>query len=475
VISAVPKPAPNRLAVLIGVCVSSFITPFAASSVNVALPSIAKEFGIDAVTLGWISTAYLLATATLLLPFGRLADLRGRTGMFACGSTVFVISTTLAAISTSAPMLIAVRVLQGIGGAMVGGTGTAILVSAYPPTERGKVLGISVATVYTGLSAGPFVGGFLTEQLGWRAVYFSVVLLGLIGLGLAVVIWRTVPETLDASGEKFDVLGGIIYSLTVLAVMYGFTLLPGWDGVWLILVGAVGLVAFVAWELREKSPVLDIGLFRGNAVFAFSNLAALINYSATFSVSFLLSLYLQYAKGIRPEIAGLVLVASPAMQAIFSPAAGRLSDRIEPRVVASIGMALTATGVLLLALLESDSPVGYVIACLAILGFGFALFSSPNTNAIMSAVDRRSYGVASATVGTMRSLGQMLSMAIAMLLLSVYVGRVAITPEYYRALVTSIKVAFGISGVLCVGGILSSLARGKMRPGDEPRVQPNLQ
>jgi MFS family permease len=215
--------------------------------------------------------------------------------------------------------------------------------------------------------------------------------------------------------------------------------------------------------MRVASPLLDIGLFRHNPVFAFSNLAALINYAATFAIAFLLSLYLQYNKGISPQYAGFVLVAQPVVQAIFSPIAGRLSDRFEPRIIASAGMALTVVGLALFALLTEDTSLPMIVGGLVLLGFGFALFSSPNTNAVMSAVDPRFYGVAGATLATMRQVGMMLSMGIAMMLFAVYIGRVQITPEYYDLFLKSAKVAFVVFACLCFGGVFASLARGKVQ------------
>jgi MFS family permease len=206
-----------------------------------------------------------------------------------------------------------------------------------------------------------------------------------------------------------------------------------------------------------------MNLFRSNTVFVFSNLAALINYSATFAVSFLLSLYLQYIKGLSPQNAGLILVSQPIMQALFSPSAGRLSDRIESRIVASAGMALTVIGLLLLTLLNEETALVFIIVSLMLLGFGFALFSSPNTNAIMSSVEKRFYGVASATLGTMRLIGQTLSMGIAMLIFAIHIGKVQITPEYYAPFLTSTQTAFVVFAVLCFGGIFASLARGNVR------------
>jgi MFS family permease len=245
--------------------------------------------------------------------------------------------------------------------------------------------------------------------------------------------------------------------------MYGISLLPALSALWFLVAGAVGVFIFLRWEARLQCPVFNVTVFRHNTVFTFSNLAALINYAATFAVGFLLSLYLQYTKGLSPQDAGLILISQPVIMAILSPFTGRLSDRMEPRIMATIGMAVTFVSLVFFIFLSAETTLTYIIIGLAILGTGFGIFSSPNTNAVMSSVDKRFYGVCSATLGTMRLTGNMLSMGIVMLIFATYIGRVQITPEYYPLFVKSVKVAFTVFAVVCFGGIFASLARGKMR------------
>jgi len=446
---------------LIVATLSSFITPFMGSSINIALPSIEKEFQMDAVLLSWVATSYLLAAAVSLVPFGRLADIYGRKKIFQYGIIIFTIASLLSAISLSTPMLIFSRVFQGLGSAMIFATGIAILTSVFPPWQRGKVLGINVAAVYIGLSLGPLLGGFLTQYFTWRSVFLLNIPLGMIILFL--ILYKLKGEWADAKGEKFDLIGSLIYCLAFIAIMYGMSTLPAMRGLWLILLGIIGISAFVKWEDRVKNPVFKINLFRTNRLFAFSNLAALINYSATFAVTFLLSLYLQNIKGLNPQSAGLILVAQPIVMAIFSPFAGSLSDRIEPRIVASAGMTLTTIGLLLLTYINKETTLLFIVVSLIILGFGFALFSSPNTNAIMSSVEKRFYGIASGAVGTMRLQGMMISMGIVTLVFAVFIGRVQITMAYYPVFIKCVKFAFVIFSILCFGGIFASLIRGKIR------------
>jgi EmrB/QacA subfamily drug resistance transporter len=453
--------AVNKRTVLVVAALSPFLATFMASSINIALPSIGREFQMNAVLLGWVATAYILASATCLLPFGRLADIHGRKRILTWGISIFTIASLALTFVPSATVLIALRAVQGIGSAMIFTTSIAILTSVFPSGERGKALGINASATYLGLSLGPVLGGLLTQHFGWRSIFLVTGLLGVTIIGL--ILGKLKGEWAEARGEKFDLTGSVIYGLALTGIIYGFSLLPTMLGIWLIIMGAAGIFAFVKRELGAESPLLDINLFRKNRVFAFSNLALLLNYSAAYAVTFLISLYLQYIKGLSPPSAGLILVAMPAVQASFSPVAGRLSDRIEPRILASAGMGLITAGLALFIFLGENTSLGFIIASLILIGLGFGFFTSPNTNAIMSSVKQRFYGVASATLATMRQVGMSFSMGITMLLFAIYIGRVEITPEHYPMFLSSTKIAFIIFTALCSAGIFASLARGKTR------------
>jgi EmrB/QacA subfamily drug resistance transporter len=419
---------------------------------------------MDAILLSWIATSYLLSAAVFMVPFGKVADIYGMKKVFFIGLFIFTASSLVAFFAPSSMVLIGSRVLQGFGSAMIFGTGTAILVSVFPLQERGRILGINAASVYLGLSLGPFLGGLLTEYFGWRSLFLINVPLGLIPLALG--LWKLKGEWAGARGDRFDMIGSAIYSLMLVAVMFGFSLLPAWEGAALILAGAATLILLIRWESGVSCPVLDVGLFKKNRVYAYSNLAALISYSATFAITFLLSLYLQYIKGLAPDQAGLIMLAQPAMMAIFSPFTGKLSDRIEPRLVATAGMALTFVAVLAFVSLNGETSLYFIVACLITLGLGLALFTSPNTNAIMSSVEPRHYGIGSATLGTMRLVGQVSSMSFVMMVFSLYLGEVEITPQYYPQFLSSVRMAFIVFSFLCILGIYASLARGKLRKGE---------
>ncbi len=450
----------GKKAALIAAALSAFLGTFMGSSVNIALPTIGRQFDMNPLSLSWVQTSYLLTAAIFLIPFGRLADMFGRRRVFLRGIILYTVISCFIALSFSGLMVILGRMAQGVASAMIFATGTAILMDVYLPGERGKALGITVGAVYLGLSLGPIIGGAITQQFGWRWIFWLNLPLGLV---VTIFLLKGLPEEAKPAGvEKFDLIGSLALAVSLCSLIYGMTKIPSGAGFVVTGIGLLSFGLFIRQENRAESPLISLDLFRGNRVFAFSNLAALINYSTTAGVSFLMSLYLQYNKGLSPRNAGLVMISQPVVQTLFAPYAGRLSDRIEPRLVASSGMLVTLIGLLSLTFLGQSTPWWFIIFCLCLLGLGIALFSSPNTNAVMSSVDRRSYGIASAIVGSMRLIGQMSSMAIVMLIFAVIFGKAKMTPEHYSYLVKSARIAFAVFAGLCIGGVFASLARGNL-------------
>ena len=449
----------SRRLILLLIIITSFINPFLGAAINIALPSISEEFNMGAVGMSWVAMSFLLSSAVFLVPLGKLADIRGRKRVFFLGNLILTASSILCALSSSGAILIAFRGIQGIGSAMVFGTGIAIITSVYPPQERGKAIGITVTAVYVGLSLAPFLGGMLTQYLGWRSIFYATVPFGLLVIW---VTWRYIKEEwADARGETFDWRGSILYVLSMSAFMYGFSRLPEVPAIILVGIGIIGIVGFVILEMRLPFPVFNMMLFRSNRLFALSNLAALINYATTFAITFLLSLYLQYVQGMSPRDAGMILITQPVLMAIVASISGKLSDTRDPRILASMGMAIISGGLVMLTFLTETSSITYLVVILAVVGFGFGMFSSPNTNAIMGSVHKKYLGLASATVGTMRLTGQMMSMGIATLILHVFIGNNAISAQKSAEFMSSMRSTFLIFVVLCVVGVFASLARGK--------------
>jgi len=449
----------SKKTVLIVATFAAFLTPFLGSAVNLALPSIGKDLNADAISLGWVISSFILSSAIFLLPFGRLADIIGRKKIFSYGISLFTVSTFLIIFSGSITTLIVLRIFQGLSSAMIFGTSLAIITSVFQPGERGRAMGINITAVYLGLSCGPIIGGLLTQYLGWRSIFAFLVPFGIVSL---ILINRKIKtEWADAAGEKFDWVGSLIYGLALSSSMYGFSKLPSSFGWICIAIGAIMAIVFFFVEKKMSNPVFDIHLILRNRVFAFSGLAALIHYAATSATGFFISLYLQYLKGLDARTAGLIMISQPIAMTLLSPLAGRLSDKRNPGVIASIGMGMTATGLILLCFVTMTTPNYLILLLLMMMGVGFGLFSSPNSNAIMSSVEKRHLGVASGVVGTMRMIGQMMSMGIAMMLLSLYIGKQTINPSTYPGLISAMKTGFIIFSGLSVFGIFASLARNK--------------
>lgn len=451
----------RQKAILLITSLGSFLTPFMGSSINIAIPQIGAEFSSDAILLSWVALSYLLASAIFVVPMGRLADMRGRTGIFLAGVALYTVCSLLSAMVPSAEFLIAFRMFQGIGGAMIFGTAVAIITSAMPPNLRGTALGINVAVIYAGLTLGPFIGGFITGFFGWRSIFYFNFILGVI-IFLGSLRYLHIDEKKE-TGTKFDLVGSVLYAGFILFLMLGFQEISDTFGIILFALSAALLIVFLGWEKKVRNPVFEISLITKNRVFALSNLAALINYSATYAIGFLLSIYLQTIRGFDPFTAGLILIAQPLLQTVFSPVTGRLSDRYNSSHIATLGMGFISAGILLFAGLTSESSLYMIIGNLCFLGFGFALFSSPNTHVVMNSVDERRYGVASGILGTMRLCGMMASMGISMLAFSLTIGREALSEAELSGIMSGINIAFGIFLILCIIGTAASLVRNKKK------------
>ncbi|MEN6328705.1 MAG: MFS transporter, partial [Methanobacteriaceae archaeon] len=276
-VDSTPKSDKNqtKMVALLVASIAAFFTPFMGSAINIALPTIGFDFGADAVLLNWVTNGFLLAAAIFAVPFGRIADIHGMKKIFTYGMIIFTIASLFCALSPNTLSLIGARVLQGIGTAMIFVTSLAIITSVYPPHKRGNAIGINIAAVYVGLSLGPVLGGLMTQYLGWRSLFFLMIPFGL--LVIFLVYWKLHDEWAASRGEKFDLAGTILYSLMLFLIMYGFSSLPDVSGIVMLILGVAGLLAFIRWETRTKSPVFNVRLFK-NVTFAFSSLAALINY-----------------------------------------------------------------------------------------------------------------------------------------------------------------------------------------------------
>ena len=450
----------NKNSALTILCLSSFLVPFMGSAVNLSLPHIGAAFSMRAVSLSWIATSYLIATAVFQVPFARLADLVGRKKTFVAGIVLFGLSTLGCGFAPSGFALIVLRALSGLGCAMMFGTSMAILTALFPPNERGKAIGINTAVVYAALASGPYLGGLLTHYLGWRSLFLFT---GALGLAIALGAFLFLKgEWIESKGERFDYAGAGVYAVGLFGLIFGFSELPDVRAFVAIGGGAAACVLFVFLELKHRQPVFDVRIFSGNRTFTLSSVSALINYASVSAVGYMMSLYLQYVRGFNAVQAGRILIVQACVQCLVSLISGKLSDKTNPALLATSGMCIIATGLVGLIFLETDTSIPVVLVLLSLLGLGFGLFSSPNANVIMSSVDKKRYGQASATIGTMRLTGQAFSMGIAMMTISLFVGNRVITPELYPRFMQSLRICFEICAALCIVGTFASSFRVKV-------------
>lgn len=437
---------------IVGILVS-FLTPFVRSSINLAIPVLANEFDLSAIFLTWISTIYLLVNAVLYIPFGRIGDIYGRKRIFQYGLIIFTISSFVSAFSISGEMFLFFRIFQAIGNAMIFANLNAMISSAFPVNERGKAFGLTSMSVFVGLILGPILGGVVTEIVGWRTLFYMDTVIGIIA---AFAITRFKYDWIDAKGEKLDIVGSFLLGISLIAILYGFSDFTNKYSLFLVIGGILGISLFYFAEKRAAFPLINLDLFKIKS-FTFGNITAFINYGAFVSVGFILTLYLQYLKGYSPITAGLIVSIQSVMMVLVSPFAGRLSDKIDPGSVSTAGMVLTTIGVVLMALINFENALYLGGFALIIFGSGIGLFYSSNTKMVMSAVDKKYFGVASATLSNMRSMGQIFGMGIVMVIISTILGNVEIMPSNYPELIISLRFALVAIAVLSAVGIFTSL------------------
>lgn len=446
---------------LLVLSIGAMLVPFMGSAINLALPFMNDDLALNARMSSWIPTSYMLCTAVLQIPCARIADMYGRKKIFIIGATVFAICCFACGLTTSGIYLIVFRVLTGVGSGMMFGTSTAILTSSVSKEKRGWALGIISSSVYIALAAGPFLGGLLTMDFGWQSIFYTSAFVSLlVAIGAFIVIKGEWKEEIK---RPYDYQGTILFGVGLFSLIYGFSQLPDRIGFGLVAFGLFVLFLFGKHQQGRAYPIFNINLFLRNRVFRLSNISALINYSATMAIAFLLSLYLQYVRDLSPKDAGLILLIQSVFQSIVSLQSGRLSDRVSASKLATIGMAIIFVGLVMLCFISETTSYYYIVFILALLGVGFGTFSSPNTNVIMSSVEQKDYGMAAATTGTMRLTGQSISMGIAMMAISLTIGEAALSPELASELITSIKITFGICAVLCLIGVYTSSIREERR------------
>ena len=434
--------------------VLSFFTVFAVNAVTIVIPSIATEFGMSNIIQNWVTIIFLLVVAVLSVPAGQISGKYGLKKVTNISIVLFIIISVVNVLVTSQEQFLICRFILGISLAFINVTSMAMIVSAFPPEERGKALGINITGVYVGLSLSPVLGGILNYNLGWRSVVlFGVPFLFVI---LALLLTRIEEEWNSFENIPLDLKGSFAYGIGMVLFMYGFTILNTRLGIILTILGVVILVIFGLIELRQTHPVFDIRFFK-NHKFLSANFASLCAYLATYAVTTILNYHLQYIKGFDSQTAGIILLVAPLCQVVLAPIAGRLSDKFVPQILAAIGMALGTISLFLFSSLGNGTPMEFLVVSMIIYGVGFGLFSPPNTNVIMGSVPPKDTSVASAAVATMRTVGQAMSMGILTLVFAFVMGDVPIIEQYYPLLISSCQITCIICVVLCIASVFASL------------------
>ncbi|BBJ27447.1 MFS transporter [Athalassotoga saccharophila] len=455
----------------------SFLTPFTSSLISFAVPKIAGTFHSTFTDIVWVPMAYLIALPTFMILLGRLSDMYGRIRFYRIGFIIFSIGALLASIADNIYFLIISSFVMGFGGALIGTNATAIISIVYPKERRGWALGINAMSVYLGLTMAPVLGGILTQFFLWQAIFLINIPIAIGALILTFIYMKRIKIDEIKKKEKIDVAGSLIFTGSIFSIVLYLSLGQIYDftsTVYLLIVGLMLIFAFVLYERRVQSPMLDISLFTANRTFAAANFTAFLNYVSTFSITFVFSIFLQMVIGYPPFIAGMLLMVEPILMVIFSPISGKLSDRYGSRGIASAGMLIIAIAFFILSFINTKSGIASIAIPLGILGVGFGLFSAPNTNSVMGSVNTSKVGVASGTLGTMRFTGQLLSLALASAILSVSLPHSMLLQMFSGVTVKSqvdvsafengFRIIMILSGILSLIGSYTSLLRTKKSP-----------
>ena len=434
--------------------ITSFFAVFLSNGIIIGVPAIASEFTMNNVIQNWVPTIFFLVVAVFTVPAGQISGKFGVKKSLLSGIIVFLIGSIGASLSFSTESFLLFRIIQGAGVAFLNVSAMAMVVSAVKPQNRGKALGFTVTGVYLATSLSPVICGFLVHNLGWRSMFYFVI--PFLVLCIILMIFKIPQEWKTYQNDKIDKVGSLIYALGILAFIYGFTTLITTNGKILTVIGIILLIIFGAYELKQKSPVFNMNLFK-NKKFTSSNIAALCSYLAIMVVTTILNYHFQYVRGWDAQMSGLILIITPIIMAIMAPNSGKLSDKVHPQKLAAAGMAIAAIALAILTFLTNSTPIYIVVLAMILQGIGMGLFSSPNMNAIMSSVPPKDAPTASASQATMRTIGQTMSLGLLTLIFAWIMGNLELSPQYSEMIIQSSQIICGICTVACTLAIFASL------------------
>ena len=434
--------------------ITSFFAVFLSNGIIIGVPAIAKEFVMNNIIQNWIPTIFFLVVAVFTVPAGQISGKFGVKRSLLSGIIVFLIGSIGGCLSFSTESFLIFRIMQGVGVAFLNVSAMAMVVQAVKPQNRGKALGFTVTGVYLATSLSPVICGFLVHNLGWRSMFYFVI--PFLVMCIILMIIKIPQEWKTYENDEIDKIGSLIYASGILLFIYGFTTLITLTGKILTVLGIILLIIFAYYELKQKTPVFNMHLFK-NKKFTSSNIAALCSYLAIMVVTTILNYHFQYVRGWDAQMSGLILIITPIIMAVMAPNSGKLSDKIHPQKLAALGIGIAAVALFILTFLTAATPLYIVVIAMILQGVGMGLFSSPNMNAIMSSVPPKEAPTASASQATMRTIGQTMSLGLLTLIFAWIMGNLQLSTQYASMIVQSSQIICAICTVACILAVFASL------------------
>lgn len=443
----------KRSYILVSLAIAPFLTNFVVTALIIALPSMALDLNIEAVALGWIPTSYLIALTIFLIPSGKLGDIYGRKRLYILGLVLFTLGSIVTVFSYSYQFIIISRILQGIASAMIFGNLYAMIASIFIQQDRIRALSIIFGSIFLGSFLGPLVGGLLTFLWSWRSIFVLCTVIGIIGI---ISLSRLNIEWFGFKGEKFDLSGSIMFGISSLMIIHGFSRIN--QGLNWIFIGAgfAGLLVFFIYQNRIKNPLFNLKLLH-NRDFILNNAGTLLQFAPMAPVVFILSIYLQNVRGLSPIVVGLILVLQPLAMLVVSIFSVKLNKVIDSTAMVTIAMSVSLLSVLVFLALGLTTPIILISLGLILGGVGSSLFSSPNSHLIMNSVQEKYYGIASATITTMRGFGGSLGMSIVLVILTLCLGNIDLSHLNKESFIVSSKLIFVALSLVYLTGIIIML------------------
>ena len=459
------------------------------TGVSLAIPLMAGEFDATIPFVQWVALGYILTTGSLLLPAGRLSDMVGRKIVYVVGFCVFVLGAGLAALAPNLMAVIAFRIVQGAGAAMIQANGMAILTTTFPASHRGRVIGMFMTMVGLGAIIGPIWSGFVIDLLGWRAVFIAGVPLGALSLAAACIVLDRDPPSIQNLRQLFSGFDwpGALMSASGLAI---FLLVMtnayrlGWASptvVAAVIASGSLLIGFIYWERRSNHPMLDLDLFR-RRIFALGTSASFFAFLAGTAVFSMMPFFLQDVIDLSPRAAGLFIAPAALGFAVAGPLAGRLADRLGPRRVEFAGLGMLAISLFFLGRLTVETDASIVAVAMALQGMGMGMFYTPNTASVLSVVEQSRFGVATAFLNMTRNTANVAGVGIATTIVTLTMAAQGFEPSLDAVTSGALGVESAFTeglrySFLLLGGFISfSIVLTAFKPSTRPKtaVQVNV-